>query len=413
MYPCVIIPTFWAHRRSRAGRRGGAVYDHPTPVDQDGTLPDCLRSLEDVHGLGRVLVIVASTDSSVEHAAEDRVRGILADFPGIEALVVGSAEMGSLHRRMEQLEFADLISGVSLEGYGAVRNVGLIAAAVLGSEAVVFVDDDQIVTRSDFLTLAMEGIGESTSAGRVIMAKSGLYTDEAGNSVIADRRPWHDAFWPQIALYNQALEMLGSGPRIRPTPVAFGGCLALHRDMYCNVSFDPWVARGEDIDYVINARMHGGDVFIDRDWTVIHRPPAVPSEAIQFRQDVYRFIYEHRKLEFSKSQVDLRQVTPESLQPYPGHFVDGSIGWRSRTTAALRAIAGPERGEYVRIARGAVSHAADYARENCERYFHFQRRWPLMLDRLWEDVALKSLFTGERRVDRSAITGRFPVIRPE
>ena len=35
------------------------------------------------------------------------------------------------------------------------------------------------------------------------------------------------------------------------------------------------------------------------------------------------------------------------------------------------------------------------------------------MDRVWEDVALKSLFTGERRVDRGAITGRFPVIQAD
>ena len=35
------------------------------------------------------------------------------------------------------------------------------------------------------------------------------------------------------------------------------------------------------------------------------------------------------------------------------------------------------------------------------------------MERIWEDVALKSLFTGERRVDRTAITGRFPVIRED
>ena len=93
-----------------------SVYDHPTPLDEDGTLPACLRSLERVDGLGQVVLIVAVTDESIEHAAEDRVREILADFPGIDSLVFGPAEMGSLHRRMEQLEFADIIQGVSLSG---------------------------------------------------------------------------------------------------------------------------------------------------------------------------------------------------------------------------------------------------------------------------------------------------------
>lgn len=413
MEACVIIPTFWTRRRAKSVDRQLFQYDHPTPIDEDGTLPACLRSLEQVEGLGKVVLIVAATDPSLEHAAEDRVEGILADFPDLDALVVGPAEMGSLHRRMEQLEFADIMGGVSLRGYGAVRNVGLMVAAVLGSELVVFLDDDQVITDPAFLLKAAEGIGERTKGGKVVLAKSGYYTDERGRYQVARDIAWADMFWRQDEAYNEALAVVSAPPRVRPSSVAFGGCLALHKYMYCAVSFDPWVVRGEDIDYVINARMHGGDVFLDGEWSVVHKPPAVRSEALAFRQDVYRFIYEHRKLEFSASQVDLRQVKPSALAPYPGPFVDSSIGWRARATALLRALAGKESKAYLRIARTAVSEASDFARDHCERYFAFQRRWPLLMEALWEDIALKSLFTGERRVDRSAITGRFPVVRPE
>ncbi|MCE5192213.1 MAG: hypothetical protein LLG08_10730 [Actinomycetia bacterium] len=413
MEPCVVIPTFWTRRRVRGGDQGPFVYDHPTPIDDDGMLPGCLRSLESVRGLGKVVVIVAASSASIEHEAEDRVRGILADFPALDSLVVGPAEMGSLHRRMEQLEFADVIPGVGLASYGGVRNVGLSVAATLGCDLVVFVDDDQIITDPGFLEIAAEGIGETTAGGKVVLAKSGYYTDEEGRYQVAGTAPWSDMFWRQDDAYNEALAVVAAPPRIRPSAVAFGGCLAIHRDMFMNVSFDPWVVRGEDIDYVINTRMHGGDVFLDGEWSVIHHPPALPSEARAFRQDVFRFIYEHRKLEFSKSQVDLRQVTPDSLEPYPGRFVDSSIGWRARVTAVLRALHGHERKEYLGIARTAVAAASSFARDNCERYFVFQRRWPLFTDRLWEDVALKPLLTGERRVDRSAITGRFPVIRTD
>jgi len=246
-----------------------------------------------------------------------------------------------------------------------------------------------------------------------VLAKSGYYVDDAGSTRVPDARAWHDMFWRQTEFYNRAVAAIPPPPRIKPSPLAFGGCLALHRDMYCNVPFDPWAVRGEDLDYVINARMHGGDVFLDADWSVIHRPPAPPSEAVLFRHDVFRFVYTHRKLEFSKSQVDLRQVSAESLMPYPGHLVDSSINWRVRVTALLRMLAGPERGAYADVLRTAVPEAQRYARDHCERYFAFQRRWPMLMDRLWEDIALKSLFTGERRVDRGAITGRFPVIRAD
>lgn len=412
--PCLIIPTFWTRRRGRVSDNPLLAYDHPTPIDSEGTLPACLRSLQDVEGLGKVVLIVAATDPAIEHQAEDRVREILVDFPDIDALVFGPAELGSLHRRLEQLEFSDMIHGVSLVGYGAVRNVGLMAAAVLGCDSVVFLDDDQIITDKQFLVRAAEGLTERLGDGRVVLAKTGYYTDEDGRYQRHVKPAFADSFWRKEDAFNDALSIVDAPPRIKESPIAFGGCLTLHRDMFVNVSFDPWVMRGEDVDYVINARMHGGDVFLDGEWSVVHNPPKLPSEALQFRQDVYRFVYEHRKIEFAKSQVDLRQVTAESLAPFPGNFLGTSVTWRALLTAVLKGLTTRrEGGLYFRIARVALSQAGEYARQNCNNYFDFQRRWPMLMDRIWDDIALKPLFAGERSMDRTAITGRFPVIRDE
>ncbi|HEY5276968.1 MAG TPA: hypothetical protein VIK38_10645 [Coriobacteriia bacterium] len=410
MATCVVISTFWTRRGGRSSDRLINVYDHPTPIDGESPLPACLRSLEGVRGLGKVVVLVAATDASIEHEAEDRVREIVEDFPGIDALVFGPAELGSLHRRLEQLEFSDMVSGVSLTGYGAVRNTGLIVAATLGREIVVFVDDDEVITDPEFLVTGVEGLGMKTPDGKFVFAKTGYYVDETGSHHIKDDAPWTDALWRETDEYNRAMGAVDAPPRVKPSTLAFGGCMSLHRDMYCNVSFDPWVLRGEDIDYVINARMHGGDVFLDGAWSIVHKPPTVPSPALRFRQDVYRFIYEHRKLEFAKSQIDLRRVTSQSLRPYPGDFVGHTTAWRASLTALLRALSGHEPRANLAIARAAFTDAASYARRNCDNYFAFQRRWPQLMERLWEDVALGSLFSGERQIDRTAITGRFPVI---
>ncbi|MGV8084538.1 MAG: hypothetical protein AB2L09_13050 [Coriobacteriia bacterium] len=415
MEPVIIIPTFWTRPTSKRARNRvrfgdlAATYDHPTPIDEEGTLADCLRSLEQVEGLGKVVVIAAATDGSIEHQAEDRVREIVDDFPDIDAFVFGPAGLGSLHRRLEQLQFADMIPGVNLRGYGAVRNAGLIAAAVLGYDAVVFVDDDEIVS-PDFLDKAMFGLGARFEDGTMLLAKTGFYTDLRGGWQQRDPGHWSDSFWRRSDAFNQTLSSLVRPPRIQRSPLAFGGCLALHRDMYMGVSFDPWVWRGEDVDYVINARMHGGGVYFDNEWSVVHLPPEPVSPSVRFGQDVVRFVYEQRKLEFAKSQVDLRQVTARSLAPYPGNFIDSSVGTRATITALFRALRGPERRSYMRMALHLSSEAGAYARANCRNYFDFQRRWSILVESVWDDIALKSLFAGERHVDRTALTGRFPVV---
>lgn len=416
MEPVVVIPTFWTRRRSVRGRsvdESAAIYDHPTPIDSEGTLAQCLDSVQRVNGLGRVVVIAAATDPSIEHQAEDRVRDIVSDFPGLDAFVVGPAEMGSLHRRLEQLEFSDMIEGVTLNGYGAVRNVGLIAAAVFGHDAVVFLDDDEVVLDEYFLEKGLYGLGAKLQDGTPLLAKSGYYVDEQGRYQKTEEPHWSDMFWRQRDSFNSALDIVMKPPRLQRAKVAFGGCMALHRDMYTAVGFDPWVTRGEDVDYVINVRMHGGDVFIDDEWKVLHLPPEPVSEALRFRQDVYRFVYEQRKIEFAKSQVDLRQVTPKSMAPYPGDFIDSSISWKAAATGMLRAVSREEKGRYFNAALHAVKDASDYAREHCQHYFEFQRRWPLMMESVWDDVALRTLFSGERKMDRSALTGRFPVVPSE
>jgi hypothetical protein len=411
----VIIPTFWTRAKVRDQRRVSAIYDHPTPIDQLGTLPAALQSLAGVEGLDHVVVVVAATDPSLEMQAEDKVREIIASVPQVDAVVFGQAELGSLHRRLEQLEFGDLVPGVNLNGYGAVRNLGLLWAAVLDHDWCVFVDDDQVVLDTDFLKVAWDGLGATLPDGSRILAKSGYYVDGHGRYQMQEDPHWSDAFWRVSDDFNKALSIVDAPPRLRRSTVAFGGCLALHRDIYDRVSFDPWVLRGEDVDYVINARLHGEQVYLDGEWKVRHNPPMEPSEALKFRQDGFRFIYEHRKLEFARSQVDLHRITPQQLDPYPGELIGNSVTWRAAGTAFARAVAGRngERSEYFRVGRELLSEANEYARANCDNYFAFQRRWPELLEKIRDDIALKSLYTGERSMDRSALTGRIPVVRPD
>ena len=109
MTRCVIIPTFWTRQKAGFEDRLLNAYGHPTPVDEDGPLPECLHSLEHTCGGCKVVVLVTADDPSIEIQAEERVMRILSEFPGIDVLVFGPAELGSLHRRMEQLDFADMV----------------------------------------------------------------------------------------------------------------------------------------------------------------------------------------------------------------------------------------------------------------------------------------------------------------
>ena len=307
------------------------VYDHPTPLDRTGTLPECLRSLEKVTGLDRVVVIVAATDPAIEHEAEDRSATSSTTSRASTRWSSGTAELGSLHRRLEQLEFADMIAGVSLTGYGAVRNLGLIVAAVLGCESLVFLDDDEVVNDADFLDTALEGLGQRIAEGTRSWRRPATTSTSTAATRWTRTRHWADMFWRQCrprttrrSPSSSARRGCAEHPRLRRLHgAALRTCTRTSRSTRGSCAARTWTTSS-------TRACTASDVFLDGEWHVLHRPPDVADEQIALRQDVYRFIYEHRKLEFAKSQVDLRQVTAESLRPYPGEFIGGSIGGARR-----------------------------------------------------------------------------------
>lgn len=414
MNPVVVIPTFWARRRPKLSTNPIEVYDHPVPVGaDDSTLPRCLESLRIVEGLGRIIIPVAS-DPTIGLHAEDQVRAMVAEFPDLDILVVGPSEIGSIHRRLEQTGFGEMIDGVSLVGYSGVRNVGLVVAAILEHDHVIFIDDDVVIDDPQWLTRALEGIGAVVVGQNPMFAKTGYYTDASGSWAPKVETHWYDRWWRQTEAFNRWMRKALDGERFIRSNVATGGCMGVHREVFSRVPFDPWITRGEDLDYVINLRMLGLDMVFDDQWSLKHLPPVRGiDEATRFKQDIFRWIYEVRKIEYARSQVDLIQVTARSLEPYPGPFLEQSMTWKTIVTAFLRALGKRGSRGYFRTAMHAMRAAGEYAQNACHHYFTFARMWPHLIEAMWEDVALRGIFTGERTYDRGALTGRFrPVINP-
>jgi len=415
MSSMIVIPTFWtksAGNRIRTTRtKTEAPYGNATALDDPN--PPLLRMLESlrmVRGLDRIVIVVRTTDPSLEVRADERVRELLRDFGDLNIFVMGPAERGSLVRRLEQLELNFMVPAITEESYGATRNLGLIVAAVAGADVALMLDDNEVIDRADFLETAFYGLGQTVESGQTCLAKTGYYVDEHGNWKREETKNFTNIFWRPAVAFNQTMIEAFKPPRLQLARMAFGGAMALHRDIYMGVAFDPWIGRGEDTDYIINARMHGQEVFFDDQWYVTKYAGSGGDPLTRFKQDAFRFVYEHRKLEFAKSQVDLRQVTPKSLSPYPGSFIESGIGWRAFVTGSLKFIKSDNRTGYFAAGRSALTTASHYARENCANYFAFQRAWAHMMGRIWEDVALEPLFFDGRAPDRSALTGQFKAI---
>ena len=295
---------------------------------------------------------------------------------------------------MEQLGLGKLSKEIGLSGYGAVRNLGLVVADVLGFDSAVFLDDDEVVDDADFLQKAIYGLGKLTKKGIPILAKTGFYFNSEGSYLSKSQDKWYNHFWQQGKAFNKWIEKAMRGPRLSRSNHVCGGCLAIHKEAFRRLAFDPWITRGEDLDYLFNMRMFGYDVWFDNEWTVRHLPPESEKRSPRFMQDVYRWYYERAKLTFAAHQKELIPVTAASLMPYPGPWISRELDDRVRKTAMVRSVFTREHEGYLRIWRHGIGEAKAYARQNAASYLRFQSFWPKIMDGLWRDAQLISILEG-------------------
>jgi GT2 family glycosyltransferase len=398
MNPVIIIPTYVGNRRKTMSYNVVATYDHTTPMTHQGELPRCLSSLIE-SGVDVPVILLVVAEQGVEREASEKIQEIAQAYPELDITLVDSQKLAHFYSRADELGLAAIKEGVSLTGYGAIRNLGLVIASILGYVEIIFIEDDETIADEDFIEKAIYGLGKLTQKGIPVLVKTGYYTDRRGKYFSNQKNAWYNRFWQQGDLFNEWMRKAMCGPRLSRSNAAYGGLLAIHREAAKRVSFDPWIARGEDLDYMLNVRMYGGDVWFDNQWSIQHLPPTERTESQRFRQDIYRWIYEQRKLEFSRSQIDLLPIQPHTLYPYPGPFLEQSVSRRVFLTALLRSIGRQgERKGYFRAAMAAWREAKAYTEVFCPKYFEFQLGWPQVIALLENDLELRELFGGRRAI---------------
>lgn len=327
----VVIPTYWT-RPDGEVRPGDAVYDHPTAVGQESTLGRLLSSLRILDSQRfYVLLLVAVTSPEVEDGARRQVDEMVALFPDLTIVVISDRDMERLRPLWQDLE--DTTDLLGLAGYSRVRNVQLAIPQILGSSCIIALDDDEVVLNEHFLDLAVEGLGGEVD-GRKVEGLSGYYLQDRSGKILLDVPPGSEVadnvFERKAAIMNEGTLALEDMPgRLVPTPFCFGGNMIFSRQLFSSVCFDPSVTRGEDIDYLINARLSGYLFFMNKDLTILHLPPSGGSyQDVAYHkvvQDVLRFLYEREKIRAASTLGTAHPVEVEELMPYPGEFLTSSL----------------------------------------------------------------------------------------
>jgi len=352
----IVIPTYW-------GDADAGIYDHPTPLDEEGTLALLLESLceQDSVSSFSALILVSATKAEYASQATARVRQIIAPYTQKNNLHIADLKTAQFLDQELQSHGLDLRIA-SMRGYAAARNLQLLIPATMGAEIIIAIDDDEIIPKN-YLTQAAKWIGEKYAG------IAGPYLNEEGSPYIAEAEKVRNILVDKSVFMNETMRNLMTHPdKLKKTPMALGGNMIFQRELFTQVGFDPAITRGEDIDYLINARIAGQSFYFDPKLTITHLPPR-HFEAPQYakmRQDVIRFIYEKEKLR-------LHNLSPDEFLSYPGHLLDDDF--IPAALEALRAVATPEMIAKFGAPEEIIASAQDYAKKYALEYEAFSTDW--------------------------------------
>ena len=182
MRKTMIIPTYWCRRTGELWQEGDAVYDHPTPVDQEGTLERTLLSMKQFHEKDfKLVILICPTTPEVEEEAYGQVLRITRRAQLNAETYLFTA--GDLREMTDILHTTGLTDQgaklLSMFGYSNVRNICLLAASILTADAALLIDDDEVFELPDFVPRSLEFLGRRVY-GDIVHGVAGYYLNSKG-----------------------------------------------------------------------------------------------------------------------------------------------------------------------------------------------------------------------------------------
>lgn len=400
MKATMVIPSYWSRESKQVWKKGDAVYDHPTPLDGQGTLHRAIRSTDILRDKDFQLVVIAvPTANDIEKQVEKKVATIIHSASqgiGVDVRLFGHSHLKRIHDLLTNRGRTTDTDLLQLRGYSHVRNMCLFIPHVLDADIAILIDDDEVFEDPDYIAKTKEFIG-TAMAGKVVHAVAGFYLQPDGSYRL--KKPFHPwmKYWDKYDRMNAAFDtIIGTQPRLKETPFVFGGNMVIHKNLFTVVPFDPNVPRGEDIDFLINAKMSGFSFFLDNQLSIKHLPPAKTHPTwMQLREDIYRFVYERAKIINQKDRKWMTRVRPEELDPYPGCFLKDDLEEKIKQACHLLSdeylALNDEEGSQealknIAIAKSAAVPATDPFDSICE----MQNRWKELMEYAG-DPAIRSL----------------------
>jgi glycosyltransferase involved in cell wall biosynthesis len=314
-------------------------------------------------------------DEEVSFSEMDRLlREELKNLGLQRALIFSSQHLEQLRRYLEERNFRNFYSLIDLKGFSKIRNTGLLLAQALSMDVAIFIDNDEVIEDPSFLMVACEYLNRKWK-GKVVCGKGGFYVNPDGTILLPSQHLWWRSLWNKTKWMNQVWEkILSSKDRLVPSPMLLGGNLVLHRYLFRSIPFDPYIPRGEDTDYLINASQLGFCLLFDKQLRIKHLHPERTGDYFyeELKWDVKRFLYERKKVR-GKLNID--------LNPYPGHFLRWTLYPKTILTSFFLGLDYLGKGEWKRtkdciVNIGLILQERD---EGWLKYLKFRGDWEMMM----------------------------------
>jgi hypothetical protein len=379
----IVIPTYWTWTAKEQDRPTTAAFDHPTPLDGESTLTALLDDLCNQRNQQfDVLILAGLAHEELGERVSRRMRTLLEPYR--KRLVIRLCDAPTWGKLSSLIGLTEVQSQLShLGSYSGIRNLQLLIPHILESEIIIALDDDERV-QPDYVDRALIYIGK-TIHDQKVLGLAGPYLQRDGSILLKEPSATGNPFLDKSIYINKAMrDLCNDESELKTTPLCLGGNMLIHRELFTRICFDPGITRGEDIDYLINARLDGIQWWFDANLTILHLPPHhYDTPAYQrTREDVFRFIYEREKLRLHG------QTRPAWVEPYPGALLGDDMA--AHALAALSAQVTPELAERFGNPEAIVEEARDHALRDAGHYFEYQSNWQKLMDRIEQDDHLRN-----------------------
>jgi len=210
-----------------------------------------------------------SSLSEIDRLLREEIKGLRKN----RTVVFSSLQLQKLREYLDRKNFGNISSLIDLKGFSKIRNTGLLLAQALSMGVAIFIDSDEVVEDPNYLDIACRSLNKPWN-GKIVNGKGGFYLNPDGTILLPRQHLWWRWLWDKAKWMNRVWGKILSSPHsLLRSSILLGGNLVLHRSLFQSIPFDPYIPRGEDTDYLINASQLSFCVLFDQRLRIKHLHP--------------------------------------------------------------------------------------------------------------------------------------------